>query len=99
MRKCKVCGSNRISWWHFYWKYGPEGAFYCKECGTVYKAIKRKGRLVMGEIVRKRTGTLDLLKKKEEAERKAKKLSMEEKMIREEALRQFRKCVKDLNRR
>ena len=60
--KCPVCGSKRIGYWHFYNKYGVDGAFYCKDCETVFKAIKtRRGTLKMGKIVRE--GKIKVIKK------------------------------------
>ena len=43
-----LCGTSTI-------RYGTNGAYYCKKCKTVFKAIreKRTGRLKLGKIVRR----------------------------------------------
>jgi len=51
-RICPKCGS-KLGLWHFYNKYGKNGAFYCKKCKSIYRAIKdRKTRkLKVGELL------------------------------------------------
>jgi len=49
--KCKKCGSNRVGYWHFYNKYGRNGAIFCKDCGAIFKAKRRKDRYIMGSFI------------------------------------------------
>jgi hypothetical protein len=50
-KKCPVCGSSRLSVWHFYRRYG-DYAIGCHDCKTVFKPVK-VGKTPMGvDIVR-----------------------------------------------
>jgi len=49
--RCKKCGSQQVFYWHFYNRYGRDGAIMCKSCGAVFKAVRGKNRMLMGEFV------------------------------------------------
>ncbi|MCD6148457.1 hypothetical protein J7J18_03735 [bacterium] len=80
--RCKICGF--------------EGKTWSEVASHLLKKHGKRNYYELKENIEYLGLPEDLVKAKEEAERRAKKLSMEEKMIREEALRQFRKCIKDL---
>ena len=53
MKACPKCGANKLSPWHFYNKYGRNGAYLCYGCGSRFKAVRdrRTNALKVGKFI------------------------------------------------